>query len=264
MTLQSVSFYDGKVLNSFEDLTDSQLEAALFTAHGCCEPWRSKSYAERATVLAAASAIMLERLDDLAFTMSRETGRALSQSRGEVALCANIIDYYARSGNDFLPKARPGPRGDDRDGEPRTMGILFAVEPWNLPYYELTRFAAPNLMAGSVVMVKHAEHVPQCAEDFARLWLEAGALAGTFTNLLISPDQVNRVIEDPRVEGVALMGRVDAGNRLGERAKRIRRDTTGVPASTKTCTSAADREIDPAIRSAVWGDLPGYFGPRIS
>jgi succinate-semialdehyde dehydrogenase / glutarate-semialdehyde dehydrogenase len=96
--------------------------------------------------------------------------------------------------------------------------VLFGVEPWNFPYYQLARFAAPNLMAGNVVMVKHAGCVPQCAIAFEKLWLEAGAPAGAYTNLLISYEQVNRVIDDPRIKGVALTGSVEAGKSVAARA----------------------------------------------
>ena len=104
--------------------------------------------------------------------------------------------------------------------------MLFGVEPWNFPYYQLARFAAPNVMAGNVVMVKHAECVPQCAIAFERLWLEAGAPAGVYTNLRISHDQVARVIADPRIKGVALTGGTVAGKIVAAAAGRNMKEST--------------------------------------
>ena len=100
------------------------------------------------------------------------------------------------------------------------IGVLFGVEPWNFPYYQLVRFAAPNLMAGNTVMVKHASSFQQCAKAFEKLWREAGAPAGAYTNLRISYDQVTEVIDDPRVVGVAFTGSTEGGRSLpGERGK---------------------------------------------
>ena len=104
--------------------------------------------------------------------------------------------------------------------------MLFGVQPWNFPYYQLARFAAPNLMAGNVVMVKHAGCVPQCAIAVEKLWLEAGAPAGAYTNLLISYEQVNRVSDDSGIEGVALTGSVDAGKNVAAHAGQNLKKTT--------------------------------------
>lgn len=264
MTCESVDVHDGGDPKSFEELDDLELEAALAIADACCEPWRRKTYAERAVVLDRASAIMMDRLEPFALTMARESGQPLSHCRGEVALCARIIDYYARSGVEFLPKGRLGLAARDPNDGDRASGILFAVEPWNLPYYQLTRFAAPNLMAGSVVVVKHAERVPQCGEDFASLWVEAGALPGAFTKLFISSDQVIRVIEDSRVRGVALIGPVNALKQLGQGVRGLSRASSMVQEAARLNRPPDDPQVDRTIRSAVWGDLPGYFGPSIS
>jgi len=267
MSCQSVNYYDGTVLKTFEDLTDRQLESALVAAADCSEAWRSRSLAERAKVFVKAAGILTDRLDDFAHTVTLEMGKLLDQSRGEVALCAHILAYYAKSGAHLLASRHLKPNGRDTGSNPGAdvgaLGILFGVEPWNFPYYQLTRFAAPNLMAGNVVMVKHAERVPQCASDFANLWLEAGAPAGAFTNLLISPEQVNRVIEDPRIKGVALTGRVHAGKQVANRVDLIRRRSAECSGKDGVAANGG-LEFDHTIQWAVWSDLPGYYGPRIS
>src|ERR1700736_2226325 len=207
MPYQTVNPYEGKTWQTFEQLTDEQLETALKTAEACFERWRRMTFAERAVVVGKAAAIMRARADEFARLVTLEMGKLIEEARGEVALSADIIDYYAKNAERFLAPESLKPSSGEAEVESSPFGVLFGVEPWNFPYYQLARFAAPNLMAGNVVMVKHAGCVQQCAIAFEKLWLEAGAPAGAYTNLMISHHQVNRVIDDPRVKGGALNGR---------------------------------------------------------
>jgi succinate-semialdehyde dehydrogenase/glutarate-semialdehyde dehydrogenase len=137
----------------------------------------------------------------------------------EIDLVADILDYYAKNGERLLAAQElPGEPGATLLSEP--IGVILAIEPWNFPYYQLVRVAAPQLIAGNVVLMKHAENVPQCALAFARLFEEAGAPAGAYTNLFCSIDQIGKLIEDFRVRGVALTGSERAGMSVGERAGR--------------------------------------------
>jgi succinate-semialdehyde dehydrogenase/glutarate-semialdehyde dehydrogenase len=175
---QSVNPYDGKILKTFVELTDQQLETALETAAACFEAWRLTTFAVRATVLERAAAIMRARIDEFAHPVTLEMGKLIDQAQGEVVLSADIIDYYANNGERFLAPQHLEPSSGEAEVERSPFGVLFGVQPWNFPYYQLARFAAPNLMAGNVVMVKHAGCVPQSAIAFEKLWLEAGAPAG--------------------------------------------------------------------------------------
>src|ERR1035437_9769310 len=218
MTYQSINPYDGKILKTFGELTDKQLETAIEKAAACFETWRHTTFAERAAVAAKAAAIMRARTDEFARPVTLEMGKLLEQARGEVALSADIIDYYAKNAERLLAPEHLKPRSGEAEVVSTPLAVLFGVQPWNFPYYQLARFAAPNLMAGNVVMVKHAGCVPQCAIAFEKLWREAGALAGAYTNLLISHDQVTQVIDDPRIKGVALTGGVEAAKGIAARA----------------------------------------------
>jgi len=133
--------------------------------------------------------------------------------------------------------------------------VLFGVQPWNFPYYQLARFAAPNLMAGNMVMVKHAGCVPQCAIAFEKLWLEAGAPAGAYTNLIISYDQVNRVIDDSRIEGVALTGSVDAGKSVAARAGQNLKKTTMELGGSDAFIVLEDADLEKTVKWAVWAKM---------
>lgn len=255
MTYQSVNPFDGKVLKTFEDTTDTQLETAIATAAACFEIWRHKTFPERAVILAKAAAIMRARTDDFARPVTLEMGKLIEESRGEVALSADIIDYYAKNAERFLAPERLTPSSGEAEIESSPFGVLFGVEPWNFPYYQLARFAAPNLMAGNVIMVKHAACVPQCAIAFEKLWREAGAPAGAYTNLLISHDQVNRVIDDPRIKGVALTGSVEAGKIVAARAGQSLKKSTMELGGSDAFIVLEDADLDKTVKWAVWGKM---------
>lgn len=161
---------------------------------------------------------MRSRVDEFAKLITLEMGKRIDEARAEVKLTADIIDYYAKNAEAFLVPVQLTPKSGEADVESSPLGVLFGVQPWNFPYYQLARFAAPNLMAGNVVVVKHAASVPQCATAFAELWIEAGAPRGAYTDLRISHDQVNQVIDDRRIKGVALTGSVEAGRSVAARA----------------------------------------------
>lgn len=255
MSYQSVNPYDGTSLRTFEELTDKQLEAALKTAATCFETWRQTTFAKRAAVAANAAAIMRARIDEFAHPVTLEMGKLIDQARGEVMLSADIIDYYAKNAESFLAPQALQPSSGEAAVESSPFGVLFGVQPWNFPYYQLARFAAPNLMAGNVVMVKHAGCVPQCAIAFEKLWLEAGAPAGAYTNLLISHDQVNRVIDDPRIKGVALTGSVDAGRSIAGRAGQNLKKSTMELGGSDAFIVLEDAELDKTVKWAVWAKM---------
>ncbi len=255
MSYQSVNPYNGKVLKSFKELTDQQLEKAIKTAATSFEKWRHTTFTARATVATKAAAIMRARVDEFARPVTLEMGKLIAEARGEVALSADIIDYYAKHAERFLATENLKPSSGKAVVESSPYGVIFGVQPWNFPYYQLARFAAPNLMAGNVVMVKHAGCVPQCAIAFEKLWREAGAPAGAYTNLLISHDQVNRVIDDPRIKGVALTGSVEAGKSVAGRAGLNLKKSTMELGGSDAFIVLDDADLDKTVKWAVWGKM---------
>ncbi len=255
MSYQSVNPFDGKILKTFTETTDAELETANATAATCFNTWRHTRFAERAKIAAKAAAIMLERIDEFARPMTLEMGKLIEEARGEVLLSANIIDYYAKHAEDFLAPVTLKPSSGEAVIESSPLGVLFGVQPWNFPYYQLARFAAPNLMAGNVVMVKHAGIVPQCAIAFEKLWLEAGAPAGAYTNLLVSHDQVNRAIADPRIKGVALTGSVEAGKLVAAQAGKFMKKSTMELGGSDAFIVLDDADIDKTVKWAVWAKM---------
>lgn len=256
MTYQSTNPFNGETLQTFQECPPAQLEEKLARAAECFKSaWRNKTYSERAAVLARAAAIMRERSDEFAKLISLEMGKLIEQSRGEVALSAAILDYYAQNAQRFLaPEKLPSQSGEALV-ESCPIGVLFGVEPWNYPYYQIVRFAAPNLMAGNVVMVKHASNVPQCAQAFEQLMEEAGAPPGAYSNLFISKEQVAQVIDDPRIRGVALTGSEAAGAIVAARAGQNLKKTTMELGGSDAFIVLEDADLAHAVKCAVAGRM---------
>ena len=256
MTYQSINPFDGKLLQTFPESDAAELEHKLAQAADCFETkWRHTSYAERAAVLTRAAAILRQRSDEFARLVTLEMGKLIDQSRGEVALSAAILEYYAQHGEAFLAPESLDPKRGEAMVESSPVGVLFGVEPWNYPYYQIARFAAPNLMVGNVVMVKHASNVPQCALAFERLMQEAGAPAGAYTNLFISKDQVAQVIDDPRIRGVALTGSEAAGAVVAARAGQNLKKTTMELGGSDAFIVLEDADLAQAVKCAVAGRM---------
>ncbi len=221
MSYQSINPSTGELVKSFDQHTDTQLDEAIATAAKCFEAWRKHTYAQKASIVSKVAALMRERAEGLARLVTLEMGKLFAESVGEVMLSADILDYYSKHGERFLSPEHLNPDSGTAVIESSPLGVLFGVQPWNFPYYQLARFAGPNLMAGNVVMVKHSGTVPQCAIAFEKLWLDAGAPKGAYTNLLISHEQVLAVIDDSRIRGVALTGGVAAARGVAEGPERM-------------------------------------------
>jgi succinate-semialdehyde dehydrogenase/glutarate-semialdehyde dehydrogenase len=255
MAYQSVNPANGKLLKKFEELTDQQLETRLAAAETCFNTWRHKTYADRAVIVAKAAALLHERADEFARIMTLEMGKRIGEARGEVEFSSNILAYYASNAERFLAPVKLKPSLGEGHMESSPIGVIFCVEPWNFPYYQLARIAGPHLMAGNVVVVKHAGIVPQCAIAFEQLWIDAGAPAGLYTNLLISHEQSDHVVDDPRIKGVALTGSVAAGRSIAARA-----GTNLKPSSMELGGSDAfivleDADLEHTVKWAVWGRM---------
>ena len=256
MTYQTTNPYTGQPVASFDEIDNAQLEAKLAAASSCFETdWRLRPFADRKAVLSRAAALMRERSEALAALITLEMGKLIQQSAGEVALSAAILDYYAEHAEAFLAPEKLATSKGEAMVESAPIGVLFGVEPWNYPYYQIARFAAPNLMAGNVVMVKHASNVPQCALAFEQVMRDAGAPEGAYTNLFISKDQVSAVIDDERVRGVALTGSEAAGAVVAARAGKNLKKSTMELGGSDAFIVLEDADLDKAVKHAVSGRM---------
>ena len=255
MTYRSFNPATGKLLKAFEDLSDKELETKLAAAAACYKTWRHTSYADRAIIVSKAADLLHERAEELARTMTLEMGKRIQEARGEVEFSSSILAYYAKNAERFLADTELHPTMGEGHMESSPIGVIFGVEPWNFPYYQLARVAGPHLMAGNVLVIKHAGCVPQCAIAFEKIWLDAGAPAGLYTNLLISHDQSDRVVEDPRIRGVALTGSVTAGRSIAARAGQNLKPSSMELGGSDAFIVLEDADMDHTIKWAVWGRM---------
>jgi succinate-semialdehyde dehydrogenase/glutarate-semialdehyde dehydrogenase len=255
MEYESVNPFDGKTLKTFVELTDQQLESKLTVAQTCYETWRQKTYAERAVIVAKAASLMHEQYDAFAKLATLEMGKRIDEARGEVQFSADILAYYAKNAERFLAPVRLNPAIGTAHMESSPMGVIFCVEPWNFPYYQLARVAGPHLMAGNVIVVKHAGIVPQCAIAFEKLWIDAGAPAGLYTNLLATHAQSDRIVNDPRVKGVALTGSVGAGKSIAAKAGANVKPSSMELGGSDAFIVLEDADLEHTIKWAVWGRM---------
>ena len=255
MTYQSTNPFDGKTQKTFEHLNGAQLEKLLASADSCFHTWKLTSYKERAAIVSKAAKLLHKQADEFARLATLEMGKRIDEARAEVNFSADILAYYAEHAEKFLQDVKLEPKLGHAHMESSPFGVLFCVEPWNFPYYQLARVAGPQLMAGNTIVVKHAGCVPQCAIAFEKLWLDAGAPAGAYTNLLITHAQSNTIIADPRIKGVALTGSVEAGKIVAAQAGQFLKKTSMELGGSDAFIVLDDADLDHTIPWAVWGRM---------
>jgi succinate-semialdehyde dehydrogenase/glutarate-semialdehyde dehydrogenase len=206
----------GETVARFDDIDDARLNQLIERANAAFAAWKERPVAERAAIVGRAGDLMRERADELARLITLEMGKLINESRGEVKLASAILRYYGKNGPGFMKEEPLELPGGSAAVVKQPLGVLVGVEPWNFPYYQVVRFAAPNLIVGNTIVLKHASINPQCALALEKLFLDAGAPEGVYTNLFISTDQVAKAIEHPLVHGASLTGSEAAGKAIAE------------------------------------------------
>jgi succinate-semialdehyde dehydrogenase/glutarate-semialdehyde dehydrogenase len=255
MSYQTINPASGEVLQSFPDISNAALETVLTNAQSAYEIWRHKSYAERAKIIGKAAELLHEQAETFAHTMTLEMGKRISEARGEVEFSSRILAYYAKNAARFLAPVKLNPTRGEAHMESSPIGVLFAVEPWNFPYYQLARVAGPHLMAGNTMVVKHSSNVPRCALAFEKLLLDAGAPKGLYTNVFVSHAQTETLIADPRIKGVALTGSVEAGRMIAAGAGKAVKISSMELGGADAFIVLEDADMEHAVKWAVWGRM---------
>lgn len=253
--LRSINPYNGQVLKTYAEMSSDEVDRAVAKARERFLTWRRLPFPERAGLLRRAAALCRERREDLSRFMALEMGKRIVEGRHEVELCARIFDYYADHGERFLqPQTIPSPAGDGALLN-QPLGVIFGIEPWNYPFYQVIRFAAPNLMAGNVILLKHASNVQQCAEAAEALFHDAGFPDGAYTNLVISSRLVGQVLDDDRVQGVSFTGSDDSGARVAERAGKNVKKTVMELGGSDCFIVLEDADLSLTVDRAVFGRM---------
>ena len=223
--LRSINPATGELLEEFEETDATQVSAALERSQAAFRGWRSTPFRERAQVMHKVAALLLERKDASAELMAREMGKPVRQGRSEVEKCAWVCTHFAEHAERCLA---PEPvETDARESFVAfaPLGTVLAVMPWNFPFWQVFRFAAPALMAGNAAVLKHASNVSGCARSIGRLFEDAGAPAGLFEVLYLRPESLPPVIEAPGIAAVTLTGSTEAGRHVAALAGRALKKT---------------------------------------
>ncbi len=255
MAIQTINPSTNQVVKTFSEMSPEALEAAVAQAETAFGTWRKTSYPERATLLHEVAVLMREHKEQLAQTISLEMGKLIAQARAEIDLSADIFDYYGTYAEGFLADKVLHPEAGEAIIRSSPVGVLLGVEPWNFPFYQVARFAAPNIMIGNVVLVKHASNVPQCAIAIEELFKNAGAPAGVYTNLLLSGARASELAADDRIKGVALTGSEAAGSSIASVAGKYLKKSTLELGGNDAFIVLEDADIDKTVEWAVIGRM---------
>jgi succinate-semialdehyde dehydrogenase/glutarate-semialdehyde dehydrogenase len=245
----------GETVKTYDTISDAELDAAIAAADEAHRTWsKSTTVEQRADLIRRVSELHRTRRQELAELIMREMGKPIAQCLSEVDFAADIYEYYADHAPDFLKDEPIQLLAGDGSAIIRrsSLGVLLGVMPWNFPYYQVARFAGPNLIIGNTILLKHAGQCPESAGAMQQIFLDAGFPAGAYVNIYATYDQLERVIADPRVQGVSLTGSERAGAEVaaiaGKYLKKVVLELGGsdpfILLSTNDLDEAAQNAVD--------------------
>jgi succinate-semialdehyde dehydrogenase/glutarate-semialdehyde dehydrogenase len=248
----------GESLATYPNISDADLKKAIDKAAAAHDGWsRSTTVAERAALIQKVADLHVERREELANLIVREMGKPVEQALGEVDFAADIYAYYAENAPKFLEDEKI----ELRDGEGsafirrNSLGVLLGIMPWNFPYYQVARFAGPNLIIGNTIILKHASQCPESAAAMEKIFLDAGFPEGAYVNVYAASSQIESVIADPRVQGVSLTGSEAAGSAVAQLAgKYLKKVVLELGGSDPFILLSTD-DLDAAVEAAVGARL---------
>jgi succinate-semialdehyde dehydrogenase/glutarate-semialdehyde dehydrogenase len=256
MAIESVNPATGARLAAFEPLNPAALDEKLARAASAFRGWSRRPAAERAAVVARAADILAAEKASFGRLMTLEMGKLIAAAEQEAEKCAAGCRYYATNAERFLAAEVVSERPDGRDAvcfDP--LGAVLAVMPWNFPFWQVIRFAAPALCAGNVALLKHASNVPQCALALEDLFRRAGAPEGVFQTLLVGSERVEAIIADERVQAVTLTGSEGAGRSVAAAAGRHLKKCVLELGGSDAFVVLASADLEPAVAAAMRGRL---------
>jgi succinate-semialdehyde dehydrogenase/glutarate-semialdehyde dehydrogenase len=256
MAYATTNPYTGEVVKTFADATDTEVKKSVERADSAFQAWKKTSFGDRGRILQNAANMLRRDEDSYARLLTLEMGKLFSEAKAEVELSARIFEYYVRNAERLL-QPHQIPVLDPAEGQAtlvyEPLGVLLAIEPWNFPYYQIARILAPQLSAGNTLLLKHAANVPQSAAAFEKLMREAGLPDGCFQNLYATRSQVEMIINDPRVHGVALTGSEGAGSTIASLAGKALKKSTMELGGADAFVVLPDADMEKTTRWAVFG-----------
>ena len=251
MVLQSINPATEDVLQTFEEFSDTQIDEALQQANDAQHQWRETSFGERAARLQAIARVLREQKDRWARLATMEMGKPLVEAEAEVEKCAWNCDFYAEHAATFLADEHVETNASDSYVAFQPLGVVLAIMPWNFPFWQVFRFAAPALMAGNGAVLKHASNVPGCALAIEEICKTGGLPTGLFRSVLVPGAKVEPLIADARIHAVTLTGSSDVGERVASAAGRNLKKQVLELGGSDPFIVLADAELDAAVATAV-------------
>jgi len=255
MSLISINPANGEKIADYPEMPEEEIEARITGAWRAFEDWRRVAFSDRAARFVAAKEYLLQHRERFAKLMAMEMGKPIAQGRAEIEKCASVCEYYARHGEEFL-----GPQPTSTEAaksyvafEP--LGVVLAIMPWNFPFWQVFRFAAPAVMAGNAALLKHASNVCGCALAIEEVFRESGFPADLFRTLLISHGAVPAVIGHPAVRAVTLTGSNRAGEEVAAQAGALLKKTVMELGGSDPFVVLADADLEHAVEIAVQSRL---------
>jgi succinate-semialdehyde dehydrogenase/glutarate-semialdehyde dehydrogenase len=255
MAIDSVNPATGETVASYDEMTPEQVGEALERAHRAFLDWRRVGFAERAALMRRAAGVLRERADEYARLMALEMGKPIAGGRAEAEKCAWVCDYYAEHAERFLADEPLASDAAKSLVAYEPLGVVLAVMPWNFPFWQVFRFAAPGLMAGNAGVLKHASNVFGCALAIEDVFRRAGFPDGLFRSLLIGSDAVGAVIEHPRVVAATLTGSTPAGRSVASTAGRVLKKTVLELGGSDPYLVLEDADLEAAVAACVTSRL---------
>ena len=251
MVFTSINPANGTVLWEMPAWGDTQLEAALQETAHATPTWAATPLEKRCALMRKAGQLLRERREDLARIITLEMGKLIKEARSEIDKCAGVCDYYAEHGATFLADEIIASDAGKSYVAYQPMGTVLAIMPWNFPFWQVFRFAAPTLVAGNTGLLKHASNVPQCALAIEKIFRDAGFPFGVFCSLMIPATQEERVIADPRVHAVTLTGSESVGRKVAACAGAHLKKSVLELGGSDPFIVLADADMELAVSNAV-------------
>src|ERR1700716_2670487 len=251
MALLSINPTTEDIVQSFDEFSDQQVDAALQQAHDAQRAWRSTSFGERAARLQAVARVLREQKSRLATLATTEMGKPIVEAEAEIEKCAWNCDFYAEHAASILADEQVQTNASESYIAFEPLGVVLAIMPWNFPFWQVVRFAAPALMAGNGAVLKHASNVPGCAVALEEIFKTAGLPDGLFRTVLVPGAKVERLIADRRIQAVTLTGSSEVGERVASAAGRQLKKQVLELGGSDPFIVLADADLDAAVATAV-------------
>ncbi len=251
MSIQTINPTTGEVLETFEPYSQRQVNEALDQAHQAFLQWRATSFAERGKHLHSVARHLRDRKTELARLAVLEMGKSITEAEAEVEKCAWNCDYFAEHAERFLADEKVATNATESYIAFRPLGVVLAIMPWNFPYWQVFRFAAPALMAGNTTVLKHASNVSGVALEIERLFHAAGVPQGVLRTVLVPGSETSKLIDDPRIAAVTLTGSEAAGVEVAAASGHALKKTVLELGGSDAFIVLEDADLDEAAQVAV-------------